>query len=168
MTDLKEQMLKAGLITEDQAKRSTHKQKQQNKKLGREGREQRKRQTQEEARGQAKVQADADRQRGQKQQENQKQKEQKQQGRQREQTTISKALDGGAVANWEGPRTYYFSDGGEIVYLKVTDTAAKMLEGGKAAIVKAKTRSRYTLIVSGAAKELLEAEPARVVTFHQG
>ena len=167
MADLKEQMLKAGLITEDQAKRSAHKQRQENKKLGREGREQRQQKSKAEAREQAKAGAAADRQRNREREERREKKERNQQGQQRRQTSLSKALGDGALANWEGPRTYYFSDGGEVLYLKVTDAAARMLEGGKAAIVKANTRSRYAVVVSGAAKELLEAEPARVVTFHQ-
>ncbi len=41
MADLREQMLKAGLISQEQAKRSAHKQRVENKELGREGKAER-------------------------------------------------------------------------------------------------------------------------------
>ena len=167
MADLRDQMLKAGLISEDQAKRGAHEKRQRNKQLGRDGREQEEKARREEVRRADQQKAQQDKQRASEHVDKQKEKEHAVQEKQRKQALIERALAEGALPRWEGQRTYYFRDGKEVLYLLVIDEAARLLESGKAAIVRGPGRTRYTVIQSGAALELVQGAPERVVTFHR-
>ena len=97
----------------------------------------------------------------------QQEKERAVQEKQRKQALVERALKEGALPRWEGQRTYYFRDGKEVLFLQVNDEAARLLEAGKAAIVRGTGRTRFTVIHSGAALEMAEGAPERVVTFHR-
>jgi uncharacterized protein YaiL (DUF2058 family) len=168
MANLRDQLLKAGLITPDQAKRAGHEQRQDHKRLGREGKAQQAEARREEARQQQRQRADADRRRGQDRQHAQEERERAQQQRQHRQALIERALREGQLARWEGARPYYFRDGKEVLFLMVNEETARLLEGGKAAIVRANGRGRYALVQAGYALELAEVAPERLVTFHRG
>lgn len=168
MADLKDQLLKAGLITEEQARQTAHKRRQENKQTGREARERKKAEARREAESQREAKRQADRERGREREAARAGRERKQQEGQRRDSAVTRAMDEGRVPNWEGGRQYYFRDGDEVHFLQVSDQAARMLEAGKAAIVRGGGRGRYTLLVSGSAKALLDSDPGRVVTFHQG
>jgi uncharacterized protein YaiL (DUF2058 family) len=166
MADLREQMLKAGLINSDQAKRAEHEKRQEKKKLGHEGREKKQKAQRHEAKQQIQAKAAEDKQRNQAQQRTREDQDQVKAGRQQKQALIQRCLKEGALPRWEGNRSYYFRDGDQVLFLNVNDHAQKELEAGKAAIVRGEGR-RYAVIVSGFAKELLEGAPERVVTFHR-
>ncbi|MCZ6749596.1 MAG: DUF2058 family protein [SAR324 cluster bacterium] len=168
MADLREQMLKAGLISQEQAKRSAHNQRVENKELGREGKADRERAAKAGVKAQKQARTAEDRKRGKAQREQRKGKERPRQLQQKAESALERILREGRMAKWEGNRTYYFADGRALESLKVTDEAARQLEAGKAAIVRSDGRGRYTLLLSGAALQLLEATPERIVTFHRG
>jgi uncharacterized protein YaiL (DUF2058 family) len=167
MADLREQMLKAGLITEDQARKGTHEKRQRDKKLGREGKAKEAEVRKEEVRQSDTERARQDQALAQQENEQRANRAQAAQERQRKQALVERALKEGALPRWEGQRTYYFRDGKEILFLQVNDETARLLESGKAAIVRGNGRSRYTVIQSGAALQLLEGAAERVVTFHR-
>ena len=167
MADLRDQMLKAGLISEDQARRGAHEKRQRNKQLGKDGRAQEEQARREEVRRADQQRAQQDKQRASEHIDKQQEKERAVQEKQRKQALVERALKEGALPRWEGQRTYYFRDGKEVLFLQVNDEAARLLEAGKAAIVRGTGRTRFTVIHSGAALEMAEGAPERVVTFHR-
>ena len=167
MADLKEQLLKAGLITEEQSKRVAHEKRVDGKKLGREERETRVRKARAEAEREKTARAEADRQRERERRKELEHKTLEQQERQRGEANWETALREGQLTHWEGPKKYYFSDGGRIECLSVTEETRGRLETGGAAIVRLRD-GRYTLLHAGAARKLAVAVPSRLVTFHEG
>ena len=166
MADLKEQLLKAGLITEEQSKRVSHEKRVDSKKLGRGERESLSRKARAEAEREKTKRAEADRQRERERRKNLEHKTLEQQVRQRGEAIWETALREGQLSHWEGPKKYYFSDGGRIEYLSVTDEARGQLESGGAAIVRLRD-GRFTLLHAGAARKLAVTVPSRLVTFHE-
>ena len=167
MADLRDQLLKAGLITPEQAKKAGHEKRQDSKRLGREGKAKQAVARRDEVRQEQQQQSDQDRQRAQAQEQTRQEGERGAQEKQKRQAIVERALREGALPRWEGGRPYYFRDGKEVRFLMVNDEAARALEAGKAAIVRGESRSRYVLIQSGFALELAEGAPERVVTFHR-
>ena len=168
MADLRDQLLKAGLITPEQAKKAGHEKRQDSKRLGHEGKAKQAEARGEEARQQQRQRKEQDRKRGEAEQRQHQQAESGKQERQHQKTLVERALREGALPRWEGNRPYYFSDGKQILFLLVNEEAARLLEAGKAAIVRAEGRTRYALVQSGFALELAEGAPERLVTFHRG
>lgn len=168
MADLRDQLLKAGLISPEQAKRAGHEKRQDNKRLGHEGKAKQAAVRRDEVRQEQLQRAEQDRHRGQEHQRARQDSERSQQERQRRQALIERALREGALPRWEGPRPYYFRDGKDVLFLMVNEEAVRLLETGKAAIVRAEKRGRFLLVLSGFALELAEGAPERVVAFHRG
>ena len=164
---LKEQMLKAGLITEQQARQATHKQKVVNKKTGRKERERQSEQTRREleAGRQAERKEDQARESGRGAERGREEAER--QSGQRRQSALSATYREGLIEKWEGPRRYYYARDGRVDYLMVSDAIARRLENGQAAIAASeKNPNRPTLLNAGAAKKLREAAPERIIAFH--
>ncbi|MEE8435309.1 MAG: DUF2058 family protein [bacterium] len=164
---LKEQMLKAGLITEQQAKRATHSQKVDSKKTGRKERERQSEQTrrEQEAARQAERERDKAREAG-RGAERGREESERQSGH-RHRSAVSAPYREGLIEKWEGPRRYYYLRDGRVDYLLVSDDIARRLENGQAAIVVGeKNPGRPCLLNAGAAKKLSEAAPERIITFH--
>lgn len=164
---LKEQMLKAGLITEQQAKQATHKQKVVNKKTGRKEREKEKEKTQAEleASRQAERKEDQAREAGRGAERGRDEAER--QSAQRRRSALSATYREGLIEKWEGPRRYYYARDGRVDYLMVSDDIARRLENGQAAIAAAeKNPNRPCLLNAGAAKKLSADAPERIIAFH--
>ncbi len=167
--NLRDQMLKAGLISEEQAKRAGHQKRVKAKQAGHKEAEQAQRKTDQEAARRAreerqakdrdlnlrvKVEADG--------------KARSLNEKQRAKDALEKALREGVLPSWEGNRTYHFADGGLIRTIRVTEEAARRLEAGKAAIARLPGRENaYTVLHAGAATALNEADPTRIAVFHR-
>jgi len=166
MSSLRDQMLKAGLVSEKDARQADHRKRQQAKAAkahpapppaeedaaARALREQQARDRELNARAKAETEA----------------KDREQRERQHREAALDKALRDGVLLGWEGNRDYHFSDGGTIQRIRVTDEAARRLEAGKAAIVRLPgPAGGYAVVVAGAAEQLRQADPARIATFHR-
>lgn len=166
MSSLRDQMLKAGLVSEKDARQSAHHKRQQAKAAkahpppppaeedaaARALREQQAHDRDLNARAKAEAEA----------------RERELRERQHHEAALDKALREGVLHGWQGNRDYHFSDGGVVQRLRVTDEAARRLEAGKAAIVRLPgTAGGYAVVVAGAAEQLRQADPARIATFHR-
>lgn len=167
MADLRDQMLKAGLISPEQAKRAGHQKRQDSKRLSHEEKEKQKQARRDETQRQQQAGIEQDQRQGQARQRSREGQERVKADRQRKQALIERCLREGALPRWEGNRTYYFREGDHVVFLLVNDEAQKQLEAGKAAIVRTEGRARYAVIAAGSARELLEGAPERVIAFHR-
>lgn len=164
---LKEQMLKAGLITEEEARRTTHKKRVEDKKSGHKARQQARETTRAEAREQTERQKDQDRQRSSARREVEQDKQHTLQKKQHSESALAAAYREGAVANWEGPRRYYYAVEGRIDYLMVTEDVSRRLERGQIAIAAGERNpARRSLLTAPAARKLREIDPARILVLH--
>ncbi|MDH5752440.1 MAG: DUF2058 domain-containing protein [Deltaproteobacteria bacterium] len=164
---LKEQMLKAGLITEKQARQVDHRQKVQTKKQGHAVKETRARESREEAQRQQREKQQRDRELMERQNQKRAGEEQVLGQKARQLTRLEKAYREGVLANWEGSRRYYYNNDGRVDFLMVSDETARKLEAGQAAIVRGPGSSPHPTILNAAALLVLrEEEPGRVVTYH--
>ena len=164
---LKEQMLKAGLITEQEAKRATHSQKVVNKKTGRKERERASEQTRRELEAGQQAGRERDKVREAGRGPERGREEGERQSGQRQRSAVSAAYREGLIEKWEGPRRYYYARDGRVDYLLVSDDIARRLENGQAAIAAGeKNPQRPCLLNAGAAQKLTEAAPERVIAFH--
>lgn len=165
---LKEQMLKAGLITEQQARQATHKERVTDKKTAGKDRAARAEAARKEAREQAEKQKALDRERARAEQGAREAKGRDAGELHQRREVAKKAVREGELTRWGGTRTYYFEDGKRVEYLKVSDEAARKLEAGQAAIVLRNPGGKtYTVIEGASARQLQEAAPDRVIVFHR-
>lgn len=166
MPDLKEQLLKAGLVSEEQVRQAEHDKRRQEKKRTHRDKERR---TDERRQAHDRDQAHrarADRERSRRENEQRQQRARRIADERQRRDVARQALERGRLPSWEGPRPYYFADGTRVEFLRVSEQAARRLEAGEAAIVRANGKRRYTLLTARAARELAEAEPERLVTLH--
>ncbi|HEX7926894.1 MAG TPA: DUF2058 family protein [bacterium] len=169
MGSLRDEMLKAGLVSKKDAKRAAHTQRVETKETGREEAERRAAEERAAIAKQAEAQRIQDRETALKAHAEQSAKEQAAGAQARIAAQIESALREGKVEHWEGQRTYYFLAGErELLFLNVSDDASRRLSEGKAAIVRsADSKSPYTLLHAGAAEKLAEVAPERIVTWHR-
>jgi hypothetical protein len=166
---LRDQMLKAGLITEDQAKRAAHTQRVDKKRTDRKTREAEQTAQSEEARRAKDAERAQHREQAAAQQTEQSERDRARSERQKRATAIEAAYREGAIASWEGNRRYCYAANGRIEWLSVNDDVARKLEAGHAAIVAGeKNPQRHAVLLAGGAKTLAELAPERVLTWHQG
>lgn len=164
---LKEQMLKAGLITEQDVKRATHKEKVVNKETGRRERERQQEEKRRKLESERQAEQAKDRDREQERGAKRGQVEAERQSDQRQRSAISAPYSEGLIEKWGGPRRYYFVQEGRVDFLMVTEEIARRLEQGQVAIVGAeKNPRRPVLLNAGAAKKLKEIAPERLYAFH--
>ncbi len=164
---LKEQMLQAGLITEKQAKQSSHKERVRTKTEGHKAKQRDKERAQDEVKRQQQAGSEQDRQRGAENRAVETERAKRHEGKQKRQSVIEAAYREGALSNWSGNRRYYFAVGKRIDALQVSDDVARKLEAGQAAIVKAeKGNGAPRVLGAGAARTLREVAPEKVLTFH--
>jgi hypothetical protein len=168
MATLKDQMLKAGLVSKKDAKRAAHSQRVETKQAGREEIERRAAQERAALALQVERQREEDRRLAAQRKAEQDSREQALQAALRTAAQIDAALREGRIEHWEGNRSYYFiAQGQEIEFLGVSDDAARRLAEGKAAIVRTgDPRAPYTLLLAGAAQRLKELAPERVMVLH--
>lgn len=165
---LRDQMLKAGLITEEQARRTAHKQRVDNKRGDPKERQQRRQATQEEVAQQKQAERARHQQQSRERQQQEAAKQQTLQTRQRQTTALEQAYRDGAISNWEGGRRYcYAAADGRVDWLMVTDDVGRKLEAGQAAICAGeRNRARPVVLNAGAARKLRELDPSRVLVLH--
>jgi len=164
---LKDQLLKAGLVTEKQAREAGHKHKQVDKKAGHKARQAAKEAAAAEARAQAEKQKAADQALEARKAEERLAANAQLSEKQRHRSAIEAAYHEGKVDKWEGPRRYHYACEGRIEILMVNDDAGRKLEGGHLAIVQGEKRPhRHVLLLAGAARKLREAAPERVLVWH--
>lgn len=165
---LKEQMLKAGLITEQQARQGSHAKRVDEKKEGHAGKTRRAENEREDARREADSRRTRDQKLNRQVEDVHQEKSRVSGERHHRRDSAEKAFRQGVLANWEGNRTYYFQDGNRVEFLKVSEETARRLERGQAAVARlAGGQVPYTVLQGAAAKTLLEVEPDRVVVLHQ-
>ena len=111
MADLREQMLKAGLISKKQAQQSAHGNRVEKKKADPKQRERNAQARKEIETRDAEAQKTRDRQLAAERNESQQRKGRKLGERQRLESVMETALRDGALPKWWGAKTYYFQDG---------------------------------------------------------
>jgi len=168
MSSLRDQMLKAGLVSKKDAKRVAHSQRVETKETGREEMERRAAEERAAIARQAEEQRERDRQTAAKLKAEQDAREQTIQAEVRVTAHIEGAMREGRLEHWEGNRAYYFvARDREIEFLSVSDDSARRLAEGKAAIVRTMDpKAPYTLLHAGGAQQLKEVAPERVVVWH--
>ncbi len=173
MKDLKQQLIEAGLVSKEDARKASHDKRVRHKqqpppaKRDKQARPAQPRQalTPEQA-----AQRERDR-----ALEAQRQRERAEQethtgAKQKRQATLAKALEDGVLAQWEGRRPYHFQVGSSprIDILQVTEEAARRLESGKAAIMAGKPGGPpFTVITAGAAARVVEVAADAIVCWHR-
>ena len=164
---LRDQMLKAGLITEEQAKRAAHKQRVDKKRSDPKERAQQKQASQEEVRRQQEAERARHREQSRERQAQESGRQQSLSEQQRRAAAIVAAYRDGALANWEGARRYCYAVQGRIEWLLVSDDVGRKLEAGQAAIVMGERNpARHLVLLAGAALKLRELAPERVLVLH--
>jgi uncharacterized protein YaiL (DUF2058 family) len=164
---LKDQMVKAGLVSAKQARQAAHAERVERKTSGGEESERAARARAEEARREQEAARQRDRALSLDRQGKQAEQEHAAQERDRHQAAVAAALRDGKVEHWSGNRAYYFSDGTRIERLDVSDDTQRRLQEGRVAIVRTgEPQTPYTLLHAAQALRLGEVEPNRIVTLH--
>ncbi len=168
MGSLREQLVKAGLVTEEEAKRSAHQQRVKKPRTRPEARGRTPRATEAEQRPEDEARKARDRNLNEEAKTRRAEKERTAQGAQKGKSVLERAYREGALEHWEGPRTFYFQDGTRIESLRVTAEVARRLEAGTAAIVRLSPgAAHYTLLAAGPARELQAVSPETVVVLNR-
>lgn len=168
MKDLKQQLVEAGLVSEEDARRATHVERVSSKPRKPADREKQAEATRQQHKKEQAVQRDSDRHREEERKATRSQKEAGQQARQKRDSAVAKSTRDGGLENWEGRRTYHFQVGKRIESLRVNDEAARRLEQGKAAIVGREDGKRgYSIITSGAASRMEDSAADLIVCWHR-
>jgi uncharacterized protein YaiL (DUF2058 family) len=164
---LRDQMLKAGLISEKEARQAEHRKRVKSKQThGEEPRREADARRQEVERERERERA-AHRQREGERQSEQEKRERGRQAAQKRQAAIEAAYREGLVGNSDGPRRYYYAVQGRIELMMVSDEVGRRLEAGQLAIVQGeRLPQRHCLLNAGAAKKLREVAPERILAFH--
>ena len=161
---LKEQMLKAGLIDEAQAKRAEQEKREKKKKSSHKQQEQERQKARQQVAKQAEAKREQDRQREQERQaQTRQQSVEKQEGTSIRQTVFRDGL----LANWQGQKRYHFEEKGRVQFIDVSETVQQKLEQGRAAIARRpNTGQQYEVISKNAAEILKESQPELLIVFH--
>jgi len=165
--DLKDQLVKAGLVSAKQARQTAHQERVERKQdRGADAKREAQARAEEVLR-QKEEQRVRDQALNRERLAQQAEGEREAQAGQRRQAQIESALRDGRIESWSGLRSYYFQDGTRLELLQVSDEVARMLQDGKAAIVRTfDPRAPYTVLQAGPAQRLREAAPERIVTLH--
>ena len=164
---LMDQMLKAGLIDEKQAKKTSHKHRQGKKHNPPNLEAQKKEQARLEAQKQAEAQKERDRQLNKQRDEAQNARATGKDKSPQEQLRISVFREG-LLKNADGPKRYHFTEAGRVEFIQVSDVVARKLEAGQAAIArKPGAGQQYAVITQSAAEQLHETAPELLIAFHR-
>ena len=165
---LKEQMLKAGLIDEKQARQAEHKHRQKDTKTSHGEREREAKKAREKIAAQAQAERERDRQRNQAREAEQTAQDSQGQGRQRRDNLRETIFRQGALENADGPKRFHFTDENRVYFLQVSDLAARKLEQGQAGIARLPGGGKqYRIITRKAAEELNELVPELLIVLHR-
>jgi uncharacterized protein YaiL (DUF2058 family) len=154
MGDLREQLRKAGLVSEKELRRAKHQERVHATEVGRAGLEAQRRDAEDRARREAEAQREADRRR----------EEERRRIREEDaaRSRVEKLIRGSVLTGTSGSRRFFFeTPEGRIRFLDVSDLAARRLATGSAAIVEAHgtARDEYCLIDARSASELASIAP---------
>lgn len=173
MKDLKQQLIEAGLVSKEDARKATHDKRVRHKQQP----PQAKRDKQAKAAKpqpaltpEQEAQRERDRALNAQRQQEQTDKASRAGARQRRKAALAKALEEGVLAQWEGRRPYHFQVGASprIHTLQVTEEAARRLESGKAAILAGGAGAPpFTVITAGAAARVAEVAADAIVCWHR-
>lgn len=159
MSDLREQLRKAGLASDAQVRQAKHQERVHASQLGHKGLEAERLAEEERLRAEAKARKAADRIR----EEEHRRREQEEEGRER----LSHAIRGGWMREaTAGSRRFFFAtSSGRISFLDLSDIAVRRLASGSAAIVETlgSVRGDYCVVGERAAKEIAQLRPESIV-----
>ncbi len=161
MGDLSKELLKAGLISEKQARQTTHKERVQNKKMGHQGRQE------EESRQKA-----AHEQRLAKQREtdhNRNKVEQQVVEEKMTRTRLKDLVKNGVATGTGGNRRFYLiASHGKVPYLEVNEDAIHALQRGRLGIVRIPDQKleRFVLLAREKAEQVKSVQPDLVVLLN--
>ncbi len=162
---LKDQLVKAGLVSAKQARQAEHRERVEHKQSDQAPRAAPA--GAEEVRREQEAQRERDRLLNRERLAQQAEQERRAQERDRRHAWIEAAFREGRIEHWSGVRGYCFTDGTRIESLAVSDDAARRLQEGRAAIVRTEDpRAPYTLLHAAQALRLMEVAPERIVTLH--
>ncbi len=158
MSDLRDQLRKAGLVSEKDLRRAKHEERVHASEVGRAGLAAERRAEEERLRAEAEAQRQADRARD----EDRKRREREAAARQR----VAQLLAGGLIRDaTAGNRRFFFvTRSGRISFLDVSDLAARRLSMGSAAIVETggHLRREHCVLIDRAAAELAASHPEMI------
>ncbi len=161
MADIRDQLKKAGLLSEKQARQAKHQERLHATAVGHSGLEAERRAEEERALAEAAARKEADRRRA-----------EEERRREREEAAsmrLGQLIRGGWIRDaTAGARRFFFAaDGGRIHFLDLSDIAARKLATGAAAIVETKglVRGEYCVINERAAVEISRLHPEIVRFF---
>ncbi|MDH4248402.1 MAG: DUF2058 domain-containing protein [Deltaproteobacteria bacterium] len=164
--NLKDQLLKAGLVDSKQARRATHQQRVKAKQQDRSLSENEEDAAAEEVRRQKEQQKIQDQALMARRNEERLAQENRLAEKAHRESEIAEVYRNGILANWEGPRRYNYLLGTRIESLMLSDLAAQKLEAGDAAIVAPRSGQGSPVVISAsAAKKLREVAPEQVIVF---
>ncbi|MBD3163131.1 MAG: DUF2058 family protein [Candidatus Eisenbacteria bacterium] len=163
MSDLRDQLRKAGLVSDKEIRRAKHEERVHASKVGAGGLAEEKRERERRLQEQREAERKAAREREQRRL--QQERERQEEGR------LAQTIRRGWLRDATGgSRRYFFETRtGRISYLDLTDLAVGRLNGGSAAIVETAgaVRGDYCVITDRAAEELRRLEPDRLVLFRR-
>lgn len=163
---LKEQMLKAGLVTEEQVRQASHKERVEDKQTAGKARKNRAEEAREEVHRESESRKKGDRKTASGQKKKQEEKSKVAQQAVGRKEALHEIFSDGRLPFWEGQRQFYFLDGRRVEFLRVADEVSRQLESGKAAIAKPKEGGNaYTIIHAQAARRLREVAPELITVF---
>lgn len=173
MKDLKQQLIEAGLVSKEDARKASHdkrvRQKQQPPQAKRD-KQAPAAQPRQALTPEQEAQRERDRALEAQRQQARADKESRAGARQKRKAAVAKALAEGVLEQWEGRRAYYFQvgDSPRIDTLQVTEEAARRLEAGKAAILAGGPGAPpFTVITAGAAARVAEVAADAIVCWHR-
>jgi uncharacterized protein YaiL (DUF2058 family) len=163
VSDLREQMLKAGLVSGKQVRQAKHEERVHRKEVGREGIEAER--------------AAADRAFQARQEEKRLRDREREEARRRSQAAEERvlALQTRIRAGWireataGGKRFFFVVDGGRITYLDLSDDAARRLQLGRAAVADGRgiVRGEYCVVDAGTALSLSRDHPEVILFWNR-
>lgn len=167
MGTLQDELLKAGLVSEEQARQAKHDKRRRRKQ---ETPAERERQAEEARRAHEQEQAaraEADRQREAERNAEAAKRQEQHRTRQQRESALAAVYRDGTLAGWEGNRRYYFANGSALNYVMVSEDAVRKLEAGQAAIAAGPGKTGQPVVVTAtAARTLREVAPERLLAFH--
>jgi uncharacterized protein YaiL (DUF2058 family) len=165
--DLKDQLVKAGLVSAKQARQTAHRERVERKQDAGADAQREVQARAEEAQRQKEAQRLRDQSLNRERLAQQAEHERHAQAEQHRHAQIEGALREGRVDSWSGARNYFFQVGPRLEVLQVSDEVARLLQDGKLAIIRTlDPRAPYTVLRAGPAQRLRDAAPGRIVTLH--
>ena len=159
---LKDELLKANLISKKQLKRIAHEQRMEKQRLGKKGIEEKKEKEKNEIKAKQEAQKKQDQEQAKKLNEERLEKERK--------AKIHNLITEGRIKTEGGPRRFYFvSLDGKIPFLSLADSLAKKLERGQAGIVELGEwpRSHFIIVKREAAEKLKKLKTGKICFFNE-